>query len=279
MAVCPRSFAPVFENDGRTEIQPTKRILSMTFDAFFIAVLLLMTFVPNLGYHRGDAFYFVYPYAFARLAWRCARWCRRRASFMVCLRRLLLYPGPLAVRALMPCSPSLGRHPAASILRLAAGLLFAFCWEGFPKEGKGLYLALGSALLTFLHTGLVFLDLYVFFPAEIGGLFSSPSPVATRNGPYLLLGHLDRHGGEMAVAAFIVPPLYLATLKDCLGSNSADYQGVSMHPNFKKLAKNYEDLGMKALRAFVGRIPSMTRRLPKRPLMAPASKRPRLLPA
>ena len=64
-------------------------------------------------------------------------------------------------------------------------------------------------MLTFLHTALVFLDLYIFFPDTVGGLLTSSSPVAT--GTALTFFAIIGFGalGEMALAGIIVPSLGL----------------------------------------------------------------------
>ena len=190
-----------------------ERIVSMTFDAFFIAILLLMTFVPNLGFIAVTPFIsFTLMHLPVLLGAALGGW-----------KKGILYGLVFGIASYIQALGSAGFNalfafpwvaiPPRLIFGLAAGLVFGFVGKVSQKRSMGLYLALGSALLTCLHTVLVFLDLYLFFPSEIGGLFASNTPVATGTGLTFLLIILIGMAGEMAIAAFIIPPLYLATSK------------------------------------------------------------------
>ncbi len=192
---------------------PHERIMSMTFDAFFIAILLLMTFVPNLGYIAVTPF----------ISFTLMHLPVLLGAALGGTKKGILYGFVFGVSSYIQALGSAGFNalfafpwvaiPPRLLFGLAAGLVFGFVSKVSQKKSMGLYLALGSALLTFLHTGLVFLDLYMFFPSEIGGLFSSTAPIATGTGLTFLLVIVIGMLGEMAIAAFIIPPLYLATSK------------------------------------------------------------------
>ena len=62
-----------------------------------------------------------------------------------------------------------------------------------------------SFFLTILHTGLVFLTLYVFYPGEIGGYFASSDPVAEGVAITFLVSVLLGALGEATLAAVMVP--------------------------------------------------------------------------
>ena len=213
MAVALILFLSFLKTTGEQKYNPHERILSMTFDAFFIAVLLLMTFVPNLGFIAVTPF----------ISFTLMHLPVLLGAALGGPRKGILYGFVFGVASYIQALSSAGFNalfafpwvaiPPRLLFGLAAGLFFAFVGKVSQKKARGLYLSLGSALLTFLHTGLVFLDLYLFFPSEIGGLFSSTTPVATGTGLTFLLIILIGMVGEMAIAAFIIPPLYLATSK------------------------------------------------------------------
>ncbi len=206
-------FLSLFSKSSEKEKNPHERILSMTFDAFFIAILLLMTFVPNLGYIAVTPF----------ISFTLLHLPVLLGAALGGTKKGILYGFIFGVSSYIQALSSAGFNalfafpwvaiPPRLLFGLAAGLLFGFVGKVSQRKSMGLYLALGSAMLTLLHTGLVFLDLYIFFPSEIGGLFGSSEPVATGTGLTFLLIILIGMAGEMAIAAFIIPPLYLATSK------------------------------------------------------------------
>ncbi len=206
-------FLALLGKTGEKNEGPHERILSMTFDAFFIAILLLMTFVPNLGYIAVTPF----------ISFTLMHLPVLLGAALGGPKKGILYGLVFGVSSYVQALGSAGFNalfafpwvaiPPRLLFGLAAGIVFGFVGKVSQKKSIGLYLALGSALLTCLHTGLVFLDLYMFFPAEIGGLFSSTTPIATGTGLTFLLVIVIGMLGEMAIAAFIIPPLYLATSK------------------------------------------------------------------
>ena len=198
---------------GGQKYNSHERILSMTFDAFFIAVLLLMTFVPNLGYIAVTPF----------ISFTLMHLPVLLGAALGGPKKGMLYGFVFGVSSYIQALSSAGFNalfafpwvaiPPRFLFGLAAGLVFGFVGKVSQKKTRGLYLTLGSALLTFLHTGLVFLDLYIFYPAEITGLFSSSEPVATGTGLTFLLIIVIGMLGEMAIASLVIPPLYVATSK------------------------------------------------------------------
>ena len=206
-------FLSFLKTTGEQKYNPHERILSMTFDAFFIAVLLLMTFVPNLGFIAVTPF----------ISFTLMHLPVLLGAALGGPKKGVLYGFVFGVASYIQALSSAGFNalfafpwvaiPPRLLFGLAAGLVFGFVGKVSQTKARGLYLTLGSAMLTFLHTGLVFLDLYIFYPAEITGLFSSTSPVAAGTGLTFLLIIVIGMLGEMAIAALVIPPLYLATSK------------------------------------------------------------------
>lgn len=206
-------FSSFLKTTGEQKYNPHERILSMTFDAFFIAVLLLMTFVPNLGFIAVTPF----------ISFTLMHLPVLLGAALGGPKKGILYGFVFGVASYIQALSSAGFNalfafpwvaiPPRLLFGLAAGLVFGFVGKVSQTKTRGLYLTLGSALLTFLHTGLVFLDLYIFYPTEITGLFSSTSPVAAGTGLTFLLIIVIGMLGEMAIAALVIPPLYLATSK------------------------------------------------------------------
>jgi len=206
-------FLSFLKTTGEQKYNPHERILSMTFDAFFIAVLLLMTFVPNLGFIAVTPF----------ISFTLMHLPVLLGAALGGPKKGVLYGFVFGVASYIQALSSAGFNalfafpwvaiPPRLLFGLAAGIVFGFVGKVSQTKARGLYLTLGSALLTFLHTGLVFLDLYIFYPTEITGLFSSTSPVAAGTGLTFLLIIVIGMLGEMAIAALVIPPLYLATSK------------------------------------------------------------------
>ena len=196
------------------EEKTTHEIVSgMTLDAVFVALILLMTFVPSLGYIPVTPFVsLTLLHIPVLLGAAIGGW-----------KKGLMLGFIFGVSSYMQALSSAGFNalfaypwvaiPPRVVFGLVAGLVFSLLGKTFKKKTFGLYLALACALLTMLHTGLVFLDLYVFYPDTIAGLFSSQSPVALGTALTFTFVILLGMAGEMAVAAIIVPPLYIASRK------------------------------------------------------------------
>lgn len=188
-------------------------ISGMTLDAVFIAIILIMTFVPNMGYIAITPFVsLTLLHLPVLLGAALGGWKKGLmlglvfglSSYMQALssagfNALFAYPW-VAI-------------PPRMIFGLVAGIVLSLIGKVSKKGMTGLYLGIACALLTALHTALVFFDLYIFYPDTIAGLFSSTSPIATGTTLTFLLVIAFGMLGEMAVAAIIVPPLTLASRK------------------------------------------------------------------
>lgn len=197
-----------------SEKDRSSRIKEMTSDALFLAIVLVMTFVPNLGYISFTPLLtFTLMHIPVLLAASLGGWKKGMlvgfffgcSSFAQALTSVsafnLLFAFPWVA------------IPPRVVFGLVAGLLFSFIGKLHKGPLKGLYLALASAGMTLLHTGLVFLDLYIFFPDIITSMFSSTSPLEYAPAFTILTGLLVGVAGEMLIAAIVVPPLSLAISK------------------------------------------------------------------
>jgi len=186
----------------------------MTIDALFIALILLMSFVPNLGYitvapgisltlvHvpvligaalRGWKKGTVYGFVFGLSSWIAA--LMSGTGFNI----FFIYPWTAI--------------PSRVLFGLLAGLVFDLARK-FPKiYAKSIYLALVSALLTMVHTGLVFFNLWIFYHADIEALFASANPISNGVSWTFLGVILIGMAGEMTLAAFLVPSISFALKK------------------------------------------------------------------
>ena len=201
----------VFRGTGKDS---SSRIKEMTADALFLAIVLVMTFVPNLGYISFTPLLsFTLMHLPVLLAAMLGGW---RKGLLVGF----FFGCSSFAQALTSASPFnlLFAYPWVAIpprmgFGFLAGLLFSLIGKLHKGAVKGIYLAMAAASMTLVHTCLVFLDLYVFYPQIIAGLFSSTTPLEYAPAFTFLTGLLVGVAGEMLIAALIVPPLYLAISK------------------------------------------------------------------
>ena len=188
-------------------------ISSMTLDAVFIAIILLMTFVPYLGYIAVTPFVsLTLLHIPVLLGAALGGWKKGLLlGFIFGLSSYMQALSSSGFNALF-AYPWVAIPPRA-IFGLVAGVVFSFIGKVSNRGAKSIYLAVACAGLTALHTGLVFLDLYLCYPDTVAGLFGSANPVAVGTTLTFTLVILLGMLGEMAVAALIIPPLYLATTK------------------------------------------------------------------
>lgn len=198
---------------------PAKReghaiVRQMAYDAVIIALLIIMTFVPNMG------FIFVTPFIsftllhIPVLVGACLFGAKRGAIYglvfgLCSYLQALLQGSGFNLLFAVPWTAI----PPRVLFGFFAGLAFSFIRKVSKSRAKGLYLGLASCGLTLFHTLLVFLTLYIFYPNEVTGFLSSTSPVAQGTALTFLacigLGAL----GEMALAGAITPSLCLAISK------------------------------------------------------------------
>ena len=188
-------------------------IFSLVVDALFLAILLIMGFVPNMGFISVTPFIsLTLMHLPVLLAASFGGW--RKGLLMGTLFGLVSY--------IQAISSGVGfnaffTNPLVAILpRAAFGLLAGFAFSFLGKvskaRSKGLYLAVASPILTGIHTGLVFAMLALFYP-EVRGLLVSKDPVSEGASITFLavigLGMI----GEMVLASASISALHLALSK------------------------------------------------------------------
>ena len=179
----------------------------ITLDAMFLGIIILMGAVPQLGYIQ------ILPW----LSLTLLHLPVLIGAYLFGWKRGLLYGTAFGVTswivALTRASGALDVlfvYPWISVLpRMLfgglSGLLFQVLRK-MPKIDKtGWACGLLSFILTCLHTGLVFLDLYIFYPTMIGAAFASTDPVAVGVGITFALAILLGMVGEASLAAIVVP--------------------------------------------------------------------------
>lgn len=203
----------VFQHAYGVEKDPRKTIRRMTADAMIMAIIMLMTFVPNLGYLAVTPFIsFTLLHLPVLLGAAIGGW-----------KRGLLFGFIFGVSSYVNALSSAGfnllfAHPLVAIpprmaFGLLAGIVFSLIGKLSKKKWNVLYLGLAAAGLTMLHTVMVFADLYAFYPETIGGLLTSGTPAATGTALTFTVLILIGMAGEMGLAAFIIPPLVVALRK------------------------------------------------------------------
>lgn len=189
-------------------------IRSMVVDAMFIAIILLMTFVPNLGYLQITPFlsftliHIPVLLGAALMGWKKGLLYGTVFGLGSYFQALLSGTGFNALFA-FPWTAL----PPRMAFGLLAGIVFSLSAKLNKKGVKGLYLGLMAAFLTIVHTCLVFLNLYLFYPAEVGGLLTSGDPASTATALTFLALIAIGAAGEAVLAGIAIPPLYAVLRK------------------------------------------------------------------
>lgn len=199
----------VYRDAYRKERDPKSKIAEMAVDAFFIAILMIMTFVPSVGYIAVTPF----------LSFTLIHLPVLLGAALFGPRKGMLYGFFFGVSSYVQAlNGTSGLNalfaypwvaiPPRMLFGLIAGLVFSLIGKLNKSSHKVVSLSLASALLTITHTILVFADLLLFFPNEVSGMLFSPQAVAA-SFTFLALIGLGM-SGEALIAAVVVPPLYLA---------------------------------------------------------------------
>ena len=183
-------------------------VAQLTKDALFLAIILTMGFVPNLGYITIAPGVSLTLMHVPVLVGCCCFGFKRGwlyGLFFGVTSMISALQNPVGFNGFFV-------YPWVSILPrlifgLLAGLFFSMIGK-MPKFWKGrLGIALVAFIMTLVHTGLVFLDLWIFFPSEISAIFQSTSTIG--NGLVvafavaILIGAL----GEATVGAIVTAVL------------------------------------------------------------------------
>ena len=187
------------------------KIASMTVDAVFIALLLVMTFVPSMGFIAITPF----------LSLTLMHLPVLLGAALFGWKKGLLYGLAFGVSSYVNALTGTGFNalfafpwvaiPPRALFGLVAGIIFSLIGKLNKKGIKGIYLSLACFGLTILHTVLVFADLFLFHYETVAGLMFSDQAIAARFtfAAIIGLGML----GEALLAAVVIPPLHLAVTK------------------------------------------------------------------
>lgn len=171
-------FAFLAKVNPKNEKSKKSIIAQLTKDAMFLAIILIMGFVPNMGYITvapGVSLTLMHVPVLVGCA--CFGWKRGwlYGLFFGATSCIQALSNPVGFNAFFI-------YPWVSILPrvlfgLAAGFLFDLLKKA-PKILRGrLGLGLGGFAMTLIHTGLVFLDLFIFYPTEITAFFQGTGEI------------------------------------------------------------------------------------------------------
>lgn len=204
----------IYPSFHKKEVDNSTRIKMMVLDAFFLAIIVIFTFVPNIGFIAVTpviSFTLLHiPVLVGAYLFGPKRGMLYGFMFGVCSYIQALTTG--SGFNLLFAYPWTAIPPRL-LFGLISGLAFSLLHKLHKLSLKGIYLSALAMVLTLIHTVLVFLDLYIFFPDTVGGLLTSSSPVAAGTAftffAVIGLGAL----GEMALAGVLVPSLGLVLEK------------------------------------------------------------------
>ena len=171
-------FAFLSKTSPKSARSNSSVVAQLTKDALFLAITMAMGFIPNLGYITiapgvsltlihipvlvgcccfGFTRGWLYGLFFGVTSWIAAM--QSATGF----NAFLIYPWV----SILP----------RVVFGLVAGLLYSLLGK-LPKALRGrVGIGLIGFLMTLIHTGLVFLDLYIFFPTELTSIFATSSVI------------------------------------------------------------------------------------------------------
>ncbi len=166
-------------NAKRSENSAKKSIIAqLTKDALFLAIILIMGFVPNMGYITvAPGVSLTLMHIPVLIGCACFGWKRGwlYGLFFGATSCIQALQNPVGFNAFF-VYPWISILPRV-IFGLVAGLVFDLL-KKLPKILQGrLGIGLAGFLMTLLHTGLVFLDLFIFYPSEITAMFHTSSTI------------------------------------------------------------------------------------------------------
>ncbi len=183
-----------------------KRIMRIVFDAMFLAIIAVMTFVPYVGYIQIGLISFTLIHLPVLIGAALFGW-RRGLMYGIffglgSLIKATTYPGTIDFLFVNPLISVLPR----AVFGLVAGLAFSLARKLPKLYLKGGFIAVLSFLLTALHTFLVLTMLVIVYRPELEVfLNSSVTWVGLAVGGLITTGALI----EAAIAAIITPTVVL----------------------------------------------------------------------
>lgn len=183
-----------------------KRIMRIVFDAMFLAIIAVMTFVPYVGYIQIGLISFTLIHLPVLIGAALFGW-KRGLMYGIffgfgSLIKATTYPGTIDFLFVNPLISVLPR----AVFGLVAGLAFSLARKLPKLYLKGGFIAVLSFLLTALHTFLVLTMLVIVYRPELEVfLNSSVTWVGLALGGLITTGALI----EAAIAAIITPTVVL----------------------------------------------------------------------
>ena len=207
------------QNRAFAEEKPTRRAIihSLSNDAIFLALIILMTFVPYLGYISvfGGVITFTLLHlpvllGASLMGWKRGLFYGLAFGFFNWIRALTAATSPFDMLFMNPLISILPR----ALFGLAAGWLFELL-SFFKKEGSRRTASIViSAFSTMLHTALVFGAIYLFTRDTTAWLWEwlFGGDMTALGMTALALTALGA-GGEAILAALFVPSLHIVLRK------------------------------------------------------------------
>ena len=188
-------------------------IRSITADAMVMAIILLMTFVPTLGFIQVTPLIsFTLVHLPVLLGAAIGGWKKGLLfGFVFGVSSYINAFGTTGLNLLF-AQPWIAIPPRV-LFGLFAGIAFSLLGKLSKWHSKVLYLALVAGLCTVIHTVLVFANLAIYYPDVIVGYFTSSDPVAAGTSLTFTVIIAIGMAGETAIAALLIPPVVAALQK------------------------------------------------------------------
>ncbi|MFA5481015.1 MAG: ECF transporter S component [Bacilli bacterium] len=181
-------------------------IRDIVFDAMFLAIILIMTFIPYVGFIQIGVISFTLLHIPVLIGAALFGWKRGLMyGFFFGIASLIkatTYPGTIDFLFVNPLISVLPR----AIFGLVAGLLFSLLKKMPLFYQKGIFIALSSFILTLFHTFLVLSTLWLIYRPEVENFLNQEVSWAG-----LVLTTLIGTGAliEAGIAAIITPTVSL----------------------------------------------------------------------
>ncbi|MCI1245167.1 MAG: ECF transporter S component [Bacilli bacterium] len=190
----------------------------MAVDSFFLALIFVMGLVPQFGYIEilpGLSFTLIHIPVLIGAYLYGAKKGTLYGFFFGLTSNLgaVLQPAGFNAFFVYPWVSL----PARMLFGFLAGLLFHLMRKDTKLYKSALAIGGTSFLLTCVHTILVFLDLYLFFPAETNQILYATSSIGTALSALTIAVVAIGMAGEATLAAIVVPAVGKATRKFAKG--------------------------------------------------------------
>ena len=204
-------YKDTYPKNKKDDQVASEKVASMSVDAFFLAILLVMAFTP-IGYITVvpglslTLMHLPVLLGAALFGWKKGLLYGLVFGLTSYVNALMNPVGLNAMFAFFWVA-----IPPRVLFGLLSGIVFSLIGKLHKKGAKAIYLPLVCFLLTVAHTVLVFTDLFLFHGEEVSALFFSSQTygIGFTFAGIIGLGML----GEGAIAAVIIAPLSTAINK------------------------------------------------------------------